>query len=51
MHDVAGEIACVEGCAETISVNVLKSDLSFENLLFGPVTLLCNITISDLLFY
>ena len=25
MHDVAGEIACAEGCAETISANVLKS--------------------------
>ena len=24
MHDVAGEIACAEGCAETISANVLK---------------------------
>ena len=26
MHDVAGEIACAEGCAETISANVLKAD-------------------------
>ena len=25
MHDVAGEIACAEGCAETISANVLKT--------------------------
>ena len=25
MHDVAGEIACAEGCAETISANVLKA--------------------------
>ena len=24
MHDVAGEIACAEGCEETISANVLK---------------------------
>ena len=24
MHDVVGEIACAEGCAETISANVLK---------------------------
>ena len=24
MHYVAGEIACAEGCAETISANVLK---------------------------
>ena len=24
MHDVAGEIACAEGYAETISANVLK---------------------------
>ena len=27
MHDVAGEIACAEGCAETISANVLKDTL------------------------
>ena len=25
MHDVADEIACAEGCAETISANVLKA--------------------------
>ena len=25
MHDVAGEIACAEGCAETISANVLNA--------------------------
>ena len=25
MHDVAGEIACAKGCAETISANVLKN--------------------------
>ena len=24
MHDVAGEIACAEGCAEAISANVLN---------------------------
>ena len=33
MHDVAGEIACAEGCAETISANVLKKTLQsgFKN--------------------
>ena len=30
MHDVAGEIACAEGCAETISANVLKTTSKFE---------------------
>ena len=32
MHDVAGEIASAEGCAETISVNVLK----LNKVLFRP---------------
>ena len=31
MHDVAGEIACVEGCAETISANVLKSFETYQD--------------------
>ena len=31
LHDVAGEIACAEGCAETISANVLKRIKSSPN--------------------
>ena len=31
MHDVAGEIACAEGCAETISANVLKSFETYQD--------------------
>ena len=33
MHDVAGEIARAEGCAETISANVLKSKYSEKKFL------------------
>ena len=36
MHDVAGEIAGAEGCAETISANVLK-ECSLENVVLSLV--------------
>ena len=35
MHDVAGEIACAEGCAETISANVLKRSRVFTHSLMS----------------
>ena len=38
MHDVAGEIACAEGCAETISANVLKLGSSVWTLFLLCVT-------------
>ena len=41
MHDVAGKIACAEGCAETISANVLKvqqcEDYSEQSKLFSAL--------------
>ena len=35
MHDVAGEIECAEGCAETISANVLKLQPTNPNEVFS----------------
>ena len=44
MHDVACEFACAEGCAETISANVLK-ELHMRNyglLLFTLLNIVCH---------
>ena len=39
LADMAGEIACAEGCAETISANVLKGTCTTENKMDSIISL------------
>ena len=46
MHDVAYDFACAEGCAETISANVLKKPFDLK---YQPCKYICRLEYQTLL--